>query len=215
MGSLIVACRDRSPVCWAGEGARTGRPPVDVVVAELLLSASQAFVVGVLFYLAVGVWDDRGVGAGSVAVIVVGLAVAVGGGWLYWLLGGVGWPLAAADVPGRPCSSASRSCSAWRGDDLFRVEPRAAAADASSASVYGIVCGVFLDSPRRLRWDQRRVRASAGAGAAGLADDRACAARVAALDPAAGSVPPDSRGARARRAGRRDEPSRRRRRRRV
>ena len=73
--------------------------PLDVVAAELLLSASQAFLAGVLFYLALGVWDDRGVGFGPVAIILAMLGAAVGGGWLYWLLGGVGWPLAAANVP--------------------------------------------------------------------------------------------------------------------
>ena len=38
--------------------------PLDVIAAELLLSVSQAFVVGVLLYLAVGVWDERGVDSG-------------------------------------------------------------------------------------------------------------------------------------------------------
>ena len=56
--------------------------PLDVIVAELLLSISQAFVVGVLLYLAVGVWSERGIDAGTIAAILVALAFAVGGAWL-------------------------------------------------------------------------------------------------------------------------------------
>ena len=75
--------------------------PLDVVAVELLLTASQAFLVGVLLYLAVGVWDDRGVGLGlgsrrSWRCLAWPSAAA----WLYWLLGGVGWPMAAANAAG-------------------------------------------------------------------------------------------------------------------
>jgi hypothetical protein len=127
--------------------------PLDVVAAELSLSASQAFLVGVLFYLAVGVWDDRGVGFGPVVVVVAALGLAVGGGWLYWLMGGVGWPLAAANVP-TALFLGFALVLGWSGDDLFRVEGIPLLLSVV-ASVFGLVCGVFLDSPRRLRWDQR------------------------------------------------------------
>jgi hypothetical protein len=127
--------------------------PLDVVAAELLLSASQAFLVGVLFYLAVGVWADRGVGAGPVAVIVAGLGIAIGAGWLFWLLGGVGWPLAAANVP-TALFLGFALVLGWRGEELFRVEGIPLLLSLA-ASTYGLICGVFLDSPRRLRWDQR------------------------------------------------------------
>ena len=128
--------------------------PLDVVLAELLLSASQAFLAGVLFYLAMGVWDDRGVGFGPVAIVLAMLGAAVGGGWLYWLLGGVGWPLAAANVPVAMFLGFALVLG-WRGDDLFRVSG-APLLLSLGASAYGIVCGVFLDSPRRWRWDQRQ-----------------------------------------------------------
>jgi hypothetical protein len=128
--------------------------PLDVVAMELLLSASQAFLVGVLMYLAVGVWGDRGVGLGSVAVILALLGLAVGGGWLFWLLGGVGWPMAAANVPVAMFLGFALVL-AWAGDDLFRVAG-APLVLAALASVYGIVGGVFIDSPRRWRWDQRQ-----------------------------------------------------------
>ncbi len=128
--------------------------PLDVVAAELLLSASQAFLVGVLVYLAMGVWDDRGVSFGPVAIVVAGLGIAVGAGWLYWLLGGVGWPLAAANVPTAMLLGFALILG-WQGDDLFRIEGVPLVLSLA-ASVYGIACGVFLDSPRRLRWDQRQ-----------------------------------------------------------
>ena len=128
--------------------------PLDVVTAELLLSASQAFLAGVLFYLALGIWDDRGVGFGPVAIILAMLGAAVGGGWLFWLLGGVGWPLAAANVPVAMFLGFALVLG-WRGDDLFRVAGVPTLLSLA-ASVYGIICGVFLDSPRRWRWDQRQ-----------------------------------------------------------
>ena len=128
--------------------------PLDVVSVELLLSASQAFLVGVLMYLAIGIWDDRGVGFGPVAIILVLLGAAIGGSWLYWLLGGVGWPLAAANVP-TALFLGFAVLLGWQGDVVFRIEGVPALL-ALAASVYGIVCGVFLDSPRRWRWDQRQ-----------------------------------------------------------
>jgi hypothetical protein len=129
--------------------------PLDVIVAELLLSVSQAFVVGALLYLAVGVWDERGVASGSIAAILVALAFAIGAAWLYWLLGGMGLPLAAADLP-VALFLAFAGLLGLRGDELVRIEPLPLLITLASA-IYGIVAGVFLDSPRRLRWDQRRT----------------------------------------------------------
>ena len=132
--------------------------PLDVVAVELLLSASQAFLVGVLMYLAVGVWADRGVGGGSVAIVLGLLGLAVGGSWLYWLLGGVGWPLAVADVPVAMFLGFALVLG-WFGEDLFHIQGVPLLLGVAAA-VYGIVCGVFLNSPRRWRWDQRqRLRA--------------------------------------------------------
>ena len=128
--------------------------PLDVVAAELLLSASQAFLVGVLMYLAIGIWDDRGVGFGPVAIILAGLGLAIGAAWLYWLSGGVGWPLAAGNVP-TAIFLGFALVLGWQGDDLVRVEGVPLVLSLA-ASVYGLICGVFLDSPRRWRWDQRQ-----------------------------------------------------------
>ena len=128
--------------------------PLDVVAVELLLSASQAFLVGVLMYLAVGVWDDRGVGVGPVAAILALLGLAIGVSWLYWLFGGVGWPMAAAATPAAMFLGFALVLG-WFGTDLFRV-PGAPLLLATLAAGYGIVGGVFIDSPRRWRWDQRQ-----------------------------------------------------------
>jgi len=128
--------------------------PLDVVAVELLLSASQAFLVGVLMYLAVGVWDDRGVGVGPVAAILALLGLAIGGSWLYWLFGGVGWPMAAVATPAAMFLGFALVLG-WFGTDLFRV-PGAPLLLATLAAGYGIIGGVFIDSPRRWRWDQRQ-----------------------------------------------------------
>jgi hypothetical protein len=128
--------------------------PLDVVAVELLLSASQAFLVGVLMYLAIGAWDDWGVGSGPVATILALFGLAVGGSWLYWLLGGVGWPMAAANTPVAMFLGFALLLG-WFGQDFLQL-PGVPLLLAVLAAVYGIVCGVFLDSPRRWRWDQRQ-----------------------------------------------------------
>jgi hypothetical protein len=127
---------------------------LDTIAAELLLSASQAFLVGVLMYLAIGIWGDRGVGSGPVAVTLAGLGLAIGAAWLYWLSGGVGWPLAAANVPTAIFLGFSLVLG-WQGGDIVRIEGIPLLLSLA-ASVYGLACGVFLDSPRRRRWDQRQ-----------------------------------------------------------
>jgi hypothetical protein len=128
--------------------------PLDVVAVELLLSASQAFLAGVLMYLAIGLWDDRGVGTGPVAIILALFGLAIGGSWLYWLLGGVGWPLAAANTPVAMFLGFALVLG-WFGEDFLQL-PGVPLLPAVAAAVYGIICGVFLDSPRRWRWDQRQ-----------------------------------------------------------
>lgn len=128
--------------------------PLDVVSAELLLSASQAFLVGVTLYMAVGVWSDRSVGVDSVALVLGLLGLAVGGGWLYWLMGGTGWPLAAANVPTAMFLGFVLLLGIF-GQEVIQLDAPPLVL-AGAASIYGIVCGVFLDSPRRWRWDQRQ-----------------------------------------------------------
>ena len=90
-------------------------------------------------------------GLGSVAVILALLGLAVGCGWLYWLLGGVGWPMAAANVP-TAMFLGFAIVLAWAGDDLFRV-----------AGIYGpgrlplerIRTGLPLVRPEDAPWSNR------------------------------------------------------------
>ena len=126
--------------------------PLDIVAVELLLSATQAFLVGVLLYLAAGFWEDLGVGLGSAAAVLVLMALALGGAWVYWLLGGVGWPMAAANAAAGLFLGATLLLT-WFGE-AFRVGG-APLLLAVAAAVYGVAAGVFLESPRRWRWDQR------------------------------------------------------------
>jgi hypothetical protein len=122
------------------------------VAVELLLTASQAFLAGVLLYMAVGFWEDAGVGLASQAAVLVILGVGVGGSWLYWLLGGVGWPMAAFNAPSGIFLLFVLVMD-WS-LEAFDISG-APLVLGTAAAVLGVVAGVFLDSPRRWRWDQR------------------------------------------------------------
>jgi hypothetical protein len=159
-------------------GVRVREPstrPLDVVAVELSLTAAQAFLVGVLLYLAVGLWDDAGVGLGTVAAILVLLGLAVGAGWAYWLAGGVGWPMAAANLVAA-IFLGSTLVMGWMGDD-FRVGGVPLLL-ATAAATFGVAAGAFLDSPRRWRWDQRRQPRAGTTVPAISPTTRAMAARV-------------------------------------
>lgn len=148
-----AACRDGAATY--ADVVRVREPvarPLDIVAVELLLSAAQAFLAGVLLYLAAGFWEDRGVGLSSAAAVVLLMGLAVGGGWLYWLLGGVGWPMAAANAAAAMFVVALLLLT-WFGQS-FRVGG-APLLLAAAAAVFGVAAGAFLDSPRRWRWDQR------------------------------------------------------------
>jgi len=119
---------------------------------ELLLTASQAFLMGVLLYMAVGFWEDAGVGLASQAAILALLGLGVGGAWLYWLLGGVGWPMAAVNAPAGMFFIFVLVMD-WSVEG-FEIGG-APLVLATAAAVFGVIAGVFLDSPRRWRWDQR------------------------------------------------------------
>ena len=141
-GTYADAVRVREPV------AR----PLDIVAVELLLTASQAFLMGVLLYMAVGFWEDAGVGLASQAAILALLGLGVGGAWLYWLLGGVGWPMAAANAAAGLFFLFALVMD-WS-VEAFEIGG-APLVLATAAAVFGVIAGVFLDSPRRWRWNQR------------------------------------------------------------
>jgi hypothetical protein len=126
--------------------------PLDIVAVELLLTASQAFLAGVLLYMAVGFWEDAGVGLASQAAVLALLGLGVGGAWLFWLLGGVGWPMAAVNAPAG-LFLAFMLVMDWSVEG-FEIGG-APLVLGTAAAIFGVVAGVFLDSPRRWRWDQR------------------------------------------------------------
>ena len=137
------------------DGVRVREPvarPLDIVAVELLLTASQAFLAGVLLYMAVGFWEDAGVGLASQAAVLALLGLGVGGAWLFWLLGGVGWPMAAVNAPAG-LFLAFMLVMDWS-VEAFEIGG-APLVLGTAAAIFGVVAGVFIDSPRRWRWDQR------------------------------------------------------------
>ncbi|MEX1294594.1 MAG: hypothetical protein AB1Z67_00345 [Candidatus Limnocylindrales bacterium] len=126
--------------------------PLDIVAVELLLTTSQAFLAGVLLYLAVGFWEDAGVGLAPQAAVLALLGLGVAGAWLFWLVGGVGWPMAAFAAPAG-LFLAFVLVMDWS-VEAFDVGG-APLLLATASAVFGVIAGVFLDSPRRWRWDQR------------------------------------------------------------
>lgn len=129
--------------------------PLDVVAAEVMVTVSQAFVAGVLAYLAAGFWSERDVGSGPVVAILGAAAVAVSSAWLFWLLGGAGWPMALVDVPVALYMGFALLLG-LQGTLFLQLDPLLGLLTLTCA-VYGVVAGFFLDSPRRWRWDQRRT----------------------------------------------------------
>lgn len=142
---MLVGMKVREPVVR----------PVDVVAAELTVTVSQAFAAGVLAYLAAGFWSERDVGSGPVVAILGAAAVAVSAAWLFWLLGGAGWPMALVDVPVALYMGFALLLG-LQGSLFLQLDPLLGLLTLAAAA-YGVVAGFFLDSPRRWRWDQRRT----------------------------------------------------------
>jgi hypothetical protein len=129
--------------------------PLDVIAAEVGVTVSQALLAGLLAHLATGFWAERGVATGSVVAIFTLAALAIAGAWLYWLLGGDGWPMAIACMPvGLVLAFALvLNLRGAQFDDLNVGVTLVAI----GCAAYGVVAGFFLDSPRRWRWNQRRA----------------------------------------------------------
>jgi hypothetical protein len=128
--------------------------PLDVIAAEVVLTLGQALLVGVLLWLGAGFWEARGVEFGPVLAVLVLLAVGVGGAWLWWLLGGPGWPLAAVNLPVALLMGFVLLLG-FQGTDTGRVGLAPIVLSLASA-IYGVVCGVFLPGPRRVPWQGNR-----------------------------------------------------------
>lgn len=124
--------------------------PLDIVGLELLVSVSQALLAGLLLSLAAQLGGDaRSYGLPVPGLLAV-LGVAVGLGWLRWLMGGSGWAMASV------CLATSILAGAlWllalQDPTLPRVDP-AVGLIAVACAMYGLVAGVFLDGPHRAHW---------------------------------------------------------------
>jgi hypothetical protein len=124
--------------------------PLDIVGLELLVCISQALLAGLLLSLASDLGGDaRAVGLPIPGLLAV-LGLAVGAAWVWWLVGGSGWPLAAVDLAVALLTGALwllsvQDASAPHLDPLTGLV-------ALSCAIYGIVAGVFLPGPRRGHW---------------------------------------------------------------
>ncbi|MCY7417159.1 MAG: hypothetical protein LH650_01440 [Chloroflexi bacterium] len=124
--------------------------PLDIVGLELLVCVTQALLAGLLLSLANELGGDaRAVGLPVPGVLAV-LGLVVGGTWIWWLVGGSGWPLAAVDfavalLTGALWLLSLQDAAAPRIDPLIGLL-------AVSCAVYGIVAGAFLPGPRRGHW---------------------------------------------------------------
>lgn len=133
--------------------------PLDVIAAEAVLGLGQAFLTGILVWLAADFWANAGV-AVPVLVLLAALGLLVGGCWIVWLLGGPGWPMALADFP-VALLMAFVLLLEMGGAELRGVGALVPIVGLTAA-LYGIVCGFFLIGPRRTGWRghrRRRVRA--------------------------------------------------------
>jgi len=124
--------------------------PIDVMILEVVLSLTQALLVGVLLWLAAGFWSDRGVPNGPVLLALALLGLAVGAAWLSWLVGGLGWPMAALNIPVALIMGAVLLLG-LAGADTGRMGVGLAAFCLAFA-LLGIVCGFFLPGPHRPHW---------------------------------------------------------------
>jgi hypothetical protein len=124
--------------------------PLDVIAAEIALTITQALLVGILLWLAQGYWEELGVANGPVLGVLVVLALGVGAGWILWLVGQPGWPMAIANLPvallmGGVFLLGLQGADPGRLGWLITIPGLV-------FSIAGIAGGIFLPGPRRIRW---------------------------------------------------------------
>jgi hypothetical protein len=124
--------------------------PLDIIGLELLVTISQALLAGILLSLASQLGGDaRAYGLPLPGLLAV-LAIAVGVGWLRWLVGGSGWLMAAVCL-----ATAILTGALWL---LALQDPTLPRVDwlvgliAALCAIYGLAAGVFLDGPHRAHW---------------------------------------------------------------
>jgi hypothetical protein len=124
--------------------------PLDIVGLELLVTVSQSLLAGILLSVATQLGGDaRAYGLPVPGVLAV-LAIAVGAGWLRWLVGGSGWVMASVSL-----AIAILTGALWllalQDQSLPRVDPLVGLI-AMACAIYGLIAGVFLDGPHRTHW---------------------------------------------------------------
>ena len=143
----------RIPMLSVRDPIRRRQPierPLDVIGLELLVTVSQALLVGILLSLAAQLGGDARAYGLPVPGLLAVLAIAVGVGWLRWLVGGSGWVMAAvgmatAILTGAMWLLALQDASLPRIDWLVGLL-------AAACALYGLIAGVFLDGPHRAHW---------------------------------------------------------------
>lgn len=124
--------------------------PLDIVALELLVSVSQALLAGILLALAGQLGGDARAQGLPIPGLLAVLGIAVGVGWLRWLMGGSGWLMAAVSL-----AIAILAGALWllalQDPDLPRIDPLVGLL-AVACAIYGLVAGVFLDGPHRAHW---------------------------------------------------------------
>lgn len=140
----------------------TRRPaprPWDAVALELLLTLACAVQVGLLLWLAVATWDDRGATGVTIGVLVV-VALAVGVGWFLWLTGMTGWVLAGAS--GVAALQVAFLLVLSLAGQLHGIG-NTVLVISLAAAVLGAACGIFLPAPSSRRYRPApRERTDAG-----------------------------------------------------
>lgn len=140
----------------------TRRPaprPWDVIALELLLTLACAIQVGLLLWLAVATWDDRGASGVTIGVLVV-VALGVGAGWFLWLTGLTGWVLAATS--GIAALQVALLLVLTLAGQLHGLSTTVLGISLAAA-LLGAACGVFLPAPSSRRYRSApRARSDAG-----------------------------------------------------
>ncbi len=124
--------------------------PLDIVALELLLSISQALLVGILLSLASDLGGDARAAGLPVPGLTAVLGLAVGATWVWWLVGGSGWLLAAVDL-GVAMLTGALWLLSLQDQTAPHIDPLVGLI-AVTCAIGGIVGGAFLPGPRRSHW---------------------------------------------------------------
>jgi hypothetical protein len=124
--------------------------PLDIVGLELLVSVSQALLAGILLSLAAQLGGDARAQGLPVPGLLALLGLAVGVGWVWWLMGGSSWVMSAVCL-----ATAILAGALWllslQDDSLPRIDLLVGLI-ALACATYGVVAGVFLPGPHREHW---------------------------------------------------------------